>query len=61
MDRGPVHHPDRKLRLILIAVGLLTLAAAIAVTVAWFTLIGHAFVALLDLIATSPAGANGGD
>ena len=61
MDKGSVDDPDRKLRLIFITVGLLTIVGAIAVTVAWFMLIGHGFVALLDFIGASPAGANGGD
>jgi hypothetical protein len=61
MDKGSADHQDRKLRLIFITVGLLTLASAIAVTVAWFIFIGHGFVALLDFFGASPAGANGGD
>ena len=59
MDKGSADPQDRKLRLIFITVALLTVAAAIAVTVAWFMLIGHAFVALLEFIAAGPAGASG--
>ena len=57
MDKGSADDQDRKPRRIFITVGLLTVAAAIAVTVAWFMLIGHAFVALLDFISAGPAGA----
>jgi cytochrome c oxidase subunit IV len=59
-DKDSADHQDRKLRLIFITVGLLTVVSAIAVTVVWFTLIGHAIVALLDFIAAGSAGAKGG-
>ncbi len=62
MNQGSVDNHDPKLRLFFIAIGLAMLVGALAVTVAWFMLIGHAFVALLDFLAASPAaGANGGD
>ena len=52
MDKGSADpHQDRKVRLIFLSVGLLTSASAIALTVAWFTLLGYGVVALLDFIA----------
>jgi hypothetical protein len=44
-------HQDRKVRLIILSVGLLTAALAIALTVAWFSLLGYGVVTLLDFIA----------
>lgn len=52
MDKGSADpHQDRKFRLIFLSVGLLTVASAIALTVAWFMLIGYGIVALLDFMA----------
>ena len=57
MDKGSADDQDSKPRRIFIIVGLLTLAAAIALTVAWVMLLGYGAVALFDLITTGPAGA----
>jgi hypothetical protein len=58
MDKGsPDPQQDRKLRLIFLSVALLTLLAAIALTVAWFMFLGYGAVALLDFITAFPAGA----
>ena len=52
MDKGSADpHQDRKVRLIVMSVGLLTAVSAIALTVAWFTLLGYGVVTLLDFIA----------
>jgi hypothetical protein len=51
MDKGSADpHQDRKVRLIVLSVGLLTAASAITLTVAWFTLLGYGVVTLLDCI-----------
>ena len=60
MDEGSADpHQDRKIRLIFLSVGLLSVALAVALTVAWFMLIGYGVVALLDFIAAGPVGATG--
>ncbi len=52
MDKGSADPQQaRKVRLIVLSVGLLTAVSAIALTVAWFTLLGYGVVTLLDFIA----------
>ena len=58
MDKGSADpNQDRKFRRIFLSVGLVTVVAAIALTVAWVVLLGYGAVALLDFLAADPAGA----
>jgi hypothetical protein len=58
MDKGSADpNQDRKFRLIFLSVGLVTVVAAIALTVTWVMLLSYGVVALLDFITTGPAGA----
>jgi flagellar basal body-associated protein FliL len=51
MDKGPADPPDRKARLIVIIIALLTVTSAITLTVAWFVLIGYGVLALVGWTA----------
>jgi len=51
MDKGSADPPDRKARLIVMIIVLLTVTSAMALTVGWFTLIGYGVLALVDWMA----------
>jgi len=51
MDKGSADPPDRKARLIVIIIALLTVTSAIGLTVAWFVLIGYGVLALVGWMA----------